>query len=131
MSDFNSDNAKLDEALKSHDDALAALTAAVAGKGNCQIYTTTYTGTGGSDASGACSLTFPKPPLLVVVAGEDCFGVCLGQGRMSAVFMMSTVFCTTNWSADGKTVSWYRNNASDQMNAGGQLYRVTAVMAAE
>ena len=103
----------------------------MAGKGNCQIYTTTYTGTGSSDASGACSLTFPKPPLLVVVAGEDCFGVCLGQGRMSAVFMMSTVFCTTSWSADGKTVSWYRNNASDQMNAGGQLYRVTAVMAAE
>ena len=129
MEDFNSDNSKIDAALAGLDTRAAALEAAAGGFGNCQIYTTSYTGTGGSDASGACSLTFPKPPLLVVVAGEDCFGVCLGQGRMSAVFMMSTVFCTTNWSADGKTVSWYRNNASDQMNAGGQLYRVTAVMA--
>ena len=130
MEDFNSDNTKTDAALKENADSIAALETAVAGKGNCQIYTTTYTGTGSSDASGACSLTFPKPPLLVVVEGEDCFGVCLGQGRMCAVFMMSTMFCTTSWSADHRTLSWYRNNASDQMNTGGQLYRVTAVMAA-
>ena len=62
MSDFNSDNAKLDAALKSHDAALTALEAentalqtALAGKGNCQIYTTSYTGTG----TGKNSFTFP------------------------------------------------------------------------
>ena len=122
--DFNADNAKLEEALTDHAEAIA-------GFGNCQIYTTTYTGTGGCDTAGACRLTFPRPPLLIVVSGGDSFGLCVGQGTMFSVFMTVMLPCTTAWSEDRKTLAWHRSSPSDQMNTSGVTYRVTALMAAD
>ena len=81
--DFNADNAKLDAALntlagqvagKADATGLDALSGTVAGhtaqlaqKGNCQIYTTTYTGTGAVSRS----FSFPQSPLLVVISGPE------------------------------------------------------------
>lgn len=136
--DFNSDNAKVDAALKSQMDALAAeqtareaLAAVVAKCGNCQIYTTSYTGTGTSGSNGATTLTFSKPPLLIIISSSDVSGVCAWQGTMRAIFTTTTVSCTTTFSNDRKTVSWYRNNPADQMNKSGTIYYVTVLMAAD
>ena len=77
MDDFNADNAKIDAALKAEADARTALaetvsrqgstlsghTASLAKVGSCQVYTTSYTGTG----SKARSYSFPAYPVLVYV----------------------------------------------------------------
>ena len=56
MEDFNTDNAKIDAALKAEAAARAART------GNCQIYTTSYVGTGKWGTGGPNSVTFPTGP---------------------------------------------------------------------
>ena len=66
MSDFNSDNAKLDAALKEHDDALAALEAGLTGKGNCRISVTTYVG----DGLASKTLTFDDDPQFLFISGH-------------------------------------------------------------
>ena len=70
MQDFNADNQKLDTALKAEADARAAETSArqavldthtaqIAKPANCQIYTTSYVGTGKWGTGGPNSVTFP------------------------------------------------------------------------
>ena len=77
--DFNQDNAKIDAALKSQADSvsglsgeidglaqsIAANTSALNGKGNCEVYTTTYTGTG----LNYHSVTLPGLPMFIMVSG--------------------------------------------------------------
>ena len=125
MSDFNSDNAKLDEAL-------GTLAAQAAGFGNCQIYRTTYTGTGTAGESSPNTLSFPDIPVLVMIAGSGAIGFT-GSGitYMICIQAGSSDFCYADWNEDGKTVSWYMQNGSgsEQLNANGQTYRVTAFLA--
>ena len=61
--DFNQDNQKIDGALKNHDEELAGLEAAIAAKGNCHFYTTSYVGTGQVGANNPCTLSFPAKPI--------------------------------------------------------------------
>ena len=135
MSDFNSDNAKLDEALKSHDDALNT-------KGNCQIWTTSYVGSGGVGENSRNSLTFPKPPLLVIITGgqENSWGdmaqktaIFTRDGHVFVPMVSNSLTWPAAWSADGKSVTWYAVNAdaAGQLNAAGTTYRVTAFLTAE
>ena len=60
MEDFNEDNTKIDTALAGLEETAAEHAAALARRGNCQVYTTTYTGNGGSSKS----LYFPGKPCL-------------------------------------------------------------------
>ena len=46
MEDFNGDNAKVDAALKALDTNVNAAAVALTKCGNCQIYTTSYSGNG-------------------------------------------------------------------------------------
>ena len=96
--EFNADNAKIDAALKTNADAIAAETAArtaalgqkadqsalsslaqtVSGHtaaltqlGNCQLYHTTYVGTGTADFTAPSSLTFPHKPYVLFVGGGN------------------------------------------------------------
>ena len=81
MEEFNSDNEKIDTALKSNADGVAALQTALAGAGNCEIGMISYTGTGKSGDSNPTTVTFPKMPAgfflcgarnyLVVRGGDD------------------------------------------------------------
>ncbi len=134
--EFNEDNAKIDAALNGLDTEMAGLKsqleandAAHAGFGNCQIYTDSYTGKGTNGAAGANQLTFPKPPLLIVVSSTDAMGFCLWKGQMFGLFEELMFPSTTSWSEDGKTVTWYHGHPSDQLNEKGVVYRVTAFMA--
>ena len=56
MEEFNSDNEKIDTALKASADDVAALQTALAGSGNCGIAVTSYTGAGAYGAENANTL---------------------------------------------------------------------------
>jgi len=160
--EFNADNAKIDAALaekapastvrslqstvsglqtgKADKSALDSLSAVVSGhtaslgkKGNCVLYTTSYTGNGQyGSASATRTLTFPGEPLLVAIAGERGFMLLLrGVGEAVAVF--PTQGYTNNVTWNGSSVSWYSaaSAGSYMMNSGGTVYQVAALMKAD
>ena len=123
MQEFNSDNTKIDAAL-------AGLAEQAAGLGNCQIYCTTYTGTGTTGESSPNTLTFPNIPALVMITGSGFIGITgTGTTYMICLQSGSNGFCYATWSGDGKTVSWYApGGGSEQLNATNQVYQVTAFL---
>lgn len=127
MEDFNADNAKIEAALTE----LAEQAAQIDKCGNCMVYHTSYTGTGSSGSSGACSLTFPSKPLLVVVTGASSFGVFVAGTNTMYVVTNATSFCNASLSNGEKTLNWSTSNAVSQMNLSGTTYYATALMSAE
>ena len=158
--EFNADNAKIDAALagkasassvsslqttvnglktsKADKTALDALkttvtqhTSSLSGKGNCQLYTTSYMGNDACGADSPTSLTFPqKPAAVLIVAGRT--RMILVQGNTdswSEAYTGSMADVKVTWS--GNTVTWYTGRASGQMNESGRLYRVVALLQAE
>ena len=67
MEEFNSDNEKIDTALKASADGVAALQTALASCGNCKIVYGTYTGTGKYGRENPNKLTFDGDPLFVFI----------------------------------------------------------------
>lgn len=65
MEEFNSDNEKIDTALKSSADGVAALQTALASCGNCKIVYGTYTGTDKYGDKNPNTLTFAHKPVFV------------------------------------------------------------------
>ena len=105
MEDFNSDNAKIDTALKSNADGVAALQTALG-----EAHPT--------------SLTFAEPPLLVFILGPESGFMARGRA-MNAFQSSSNATPTTIWSADQKTVSWYTPyDAQYQLNTKDAVYQV-------
>ena len=129
--DFNSAYQKLDAALKINADGLAANTAAHAGFGNCQLYTTSYVGNGLYDSNNKNTLTFPGTPLAVFIGecgGNGIFLVAL-QG-MQQTFAQSSGSSVNSLTWGTNTLSWYNHQAaSGQLNGSGVTYRVVALIA--
>ncbi len=152
--DFNADNAKIDAAIKAVDakadtraaqtalDALAATvsghTAALAGKGNCQIAAGTYTGTGKYSSASPTSLTFPFQPKLVAIQNRAGATPETEDSSYFDYMMMVLVWpvaqyrlcngrnpVTITWS--GNKVSWYAESAPRQLNALGRIYHYVAL----
>ena len=152
--DFNADNAKIDAAIKAVDakadtraaqtalDALAATvsghTAALAGKGNCQIAAGTYTGTGKYGSASPTSLTFPFQPKLVAIQNRAGATPETEDPSYFDYMMMILVrpvaqyrLCngrsptTITWS--GNSVSWYADSYGQQLNASGRIYHYVAL----
>lgn len=133
--DFNEDNAKIDEVLgelsktvAQHSTAVDQCTAAIPKLGNCQIYTTSYVGNNSSGASNPNRLTFPHKPILMMVFST--------QHRMLAFFESNWAYTFTNGSGScnvltcsrsGNSVSWYHDNSIMQMNQS-MTYRVVALL---
>lgn len=106
--------------------AVAALTAGLALKGNCQIYYTSYVG----DGELTKTLTFPGKPLLVNVQGDNL----IGQGIYgNPNFMCRTsgtygLACSATW--NGNSLTWdIFQDASLGCNYSGFTYLVIALMA--
>jgi len=123
-SDFNADNAAIDTALADH----AAQLAKLPKLGDCQIYTRTYTGTGTYGASNAITLTFPYPPMLVIVTGNNGFFMIMVRGCPAAVFPTSSpptreAFLT--WR--NNSISWYGETDSGHINDKNRSYFVAAL----
>lgn len=148
--DFNADNAKIDAALKAEADArssaVAEITAQLAGKaaqsavtalsgqvakcGNCQIWTTTYTGTGQYGADHPNSITFPKVPAIAfVISTESCSAMFAPGQTGGATLAVGGSVLKVSWT--GRTLSWSQHqHANGQMNNLGETYRVIALMTA-
>lgn len=133
MADFNADNAKLDAALAAQQAALAALNTAVAKLGNCQLYFTTYTGSGTYGAATPNSLTFPKQPYLILIQSpEGSYLITLrGAATYQALMSGSTNYFSGSITWSGNTVSWHGSYAHAQMNTSKDVYRVLALLAAD
>ena len=153
--EFNEDNAKIDAALgslasavsgKASSSAVSSLqsslnslkttvsqqTAALSGKGDCQSYVTTYTGTGLKGEINKNSLSFPKKPMVVFIIGPSGERVTLIQGQGTHFASRNGVSggsMTASWS--GNTVRWYsQSSVQSQFNEDKVSYRVLALLQA-
>ena len=121
--DFNSDNQKIEEALE----------ALQGEKGNCDIASGSYTGTGAYGATAANTLTFSFQPKLLCLAEKNAtFGSCyalLLQGQTAFCYFTSngggnSGVCTWN----ENSVTWYsQQNAACQFNTPGTQYCYIAI----
>ena len=121
------------DAFSALDDALGQLPQ----KGNCQIVAGSYTGTGTYGAKGMNSLTFPSPPLVLLVADSS-------GGRLLAMVRSAggVPFLGGATSADGhivypvwdtgNTISWMAQTSAEvQANRSRYKYYYAALLSAE
>ena len=138
--EFNQDNAKIDGALKNHDEELAGLEAAINGKGNCRIYVHTYTGNGQYGSQNPCSVTFPAQPVLVFLIelarvpgdqynpGGQTMWTAWGAAQVYSR-AGGEVAIPVTWS--GNTMTWYYPDATTQYNYSGGQYMLVALLATD
>ena len=115
MEEFNSDNEKIDTALKSNADGVAALQTALASCGNCKIVYGTYTGTGKYGRENPNKLTFSGKPVLVIVQAQSNttdfdFHLRLVRGCGWAVGDRGNYSYTNSVAWGENYVSWYNKN---------------------
>ena len=126
--DFNSDNAKTEAAL-------ADLTEAVAGCGNCKIEYGSYAGSGNYSSAHPNSLTFSGQPLLVLIQDRSpvnflhlVYGCT--NSKITGADTADAENVTVNWST-ANTVKWYSKNVTSQANAVNHTYYYVALLAAD
>ena len=111
--DFNADNAKIDAAL--------------AGKGNCRLYTGSYVGTGTKEQS----FTFPAKPYFAAIMGGSFF-IIMAHGITSTVSLSSFRQTSVDIAWTGNTASWeVHNYDQDACNTENVTYQVIALLDAE
>ena len=115
------------DALKT---TVAQHTATLSGKGNCQLYTTSYTGSGVFGAESPTSLTFPKKPVAVFITiGLSRLFLFQGDDQSwSESYDGGFTSVKVTWT--GNTVKWYTGHAEGQMNVNRRTYRVIALLQA-
>lgn len=108
--DFNTDNAKIDAAL--------------AGKGNCRLYTGSYVGTGTKEQS----FTFPAKPYFAAIMGGSFF-IIMAHGITQTVSLSSFRQTMVNLTWTGNTASWdVFNYDQDACNLENVTYQVVALL---
>ena len=129
--EFNDNWDKIDTALKSSADGVAALQTALAGAGNCKIETSTYTGNGKNGYTNQTTLTFDAAPLLVFVGGYDGQHMCLFPGYSAARISFANASYSNTVSWGENSVSWYSTQSAEvQFNKSKTTYYVVAFFAA-
>ena len=135
VEEFNDNWDKIDTALKSNADGVAAETAAreagisalqtaLAGAGNCSIEIKSYTGNGTKGSSNAIRFTFDKTPQIVFITGYGT--TAIGVRGCSSALSTDSGGLQMIWS--GNTVSWYNEyNYISHMNNSGSTYTVIAL----
>lgn len=118
------------------DDAntLAEAARAVA-NGAAKIQFGTYTGTGTSGKSGACSLTFDFVPQIVLInGGGSSFNILWNYPGVESAYKNSGTFASNSdglyymsVSRNGTTISWYNSDAGRQANGSGGTYFYIAI----
>lgn len=133
MEEFNSDNEKIDTALKSSADGVAALQTALASCGNCKIVYGTYTGNGKSGSANPNKLTFDGKPVLVIVQAQSNttdfdFHLRLVRGCGWAVGDRGNYSYTNSVAWGENYVSWYNDKAETQFNLQNSVYSYIALI---
>lgn len=132
MENFNSDNAKIDAALKAQADTIAtkANISVLEQYGNCRAVSTTYEGTGAVGSGNAITLNFEKPPLAVFIFNSE-IGITAPKTNMKVLRVSSVCTPYTTWAADQKSVTWYdAEEAVKMLNRSGATYHVLILYAA-
>lgn len=131
MEDFNSDNAKIDAALKAQAATCASMQTLLNKKGNCSVGTFTYQGTGTYGPEAPTVVSFPKQPAAYIIFGS---GILIGRGgadragRVVSISGGSSVgTVSTSWS--GSTLRITDNKADNQFNQNLTTYQVIAFYA--
>ena len=133
MEEFNSDNEKIDTALKANADGVAALQTALASCGNCKIVYGTYTGNGKSGSANPNKLTFDGKPVLVIVQAQSNttnydFHLRLVRGCGWAVGDRGNYSYTNSVAWGENFVSWTNDDAETQFNLQGSVYSYIALI---
>ena len=111
--EFNVDNAKIDAAL--------------AQKGNCQLFTGSYVGTGTKEQS----FTFPAKPYFAAIMGGSFF-IIMAHGITSTVSLSSFRQTSLNITWTGNTAAWeVHNYDQDACNTKNVTYQVIALIGSE
>ena len=114
--------------LNSLTQTVAGHTATLEGKGNCQIYYTTYTGDGKAERT----LTFPAPPLAVIIMGRwRLFTAFRGQASaLGLSYGGGGGYAAATWS--GNSLTWNVEEGYGQytyaVNDAGLTYQVVALL---
>ena len=126
--DFNEDLNKIDTALGDSAAKTAALEAAVNKRGNCQIYHSSYVGTG----TGKTMLTFPGKPILVNIMGDNMWlvgmqgvGVAISKNAGSGGGYQYAV-----WQGNGVSFESNTGDQTAQCNNKGDSYQVICFLIA-
>ena len=127
--EFNEDNAKIDAALKSHDDELAGLEAAIGAKGNCKLVYGSYVGTGTAGQANPNTLSFAGKPLVVLVFTRGDF-MMMGRPCVNGFWACSDGFREADVTWNDTGLSWYHSYTNEQMNVSGTTYHYVALMEA-
>ena len=127
MSDFNSDNAKLDAALSTLAQTVTGHTTALAQKGNCQIYYQSYTGNGATSRT----FTFPKQPKLVLLGGDGYTVLAVAGSTVAPCYATNGTGArgTAYWSGTSVTLGF--SAAQHLCNNTNTTYMVVAWIAAD
>lgn len=132
--EFNQDNAKMDETLKTladKDTALdGAIAAVAAAAGNCQMELITYTGTGTNGSANPTKISFSQMPDVFFVVGDMAY--IMGRGGIAGgVFTCKDTSTSDSFVTDisgtwsGNTVSYQNSiDARYQMNSKNKAYWV-------
>ncbi len=139
MADFNTDNAKIDGALgalastvagKASQASVNTLSAQVAKAGNCKIWAGTYTGTGTYGLNNPTSLSFPWPPLLVLVLPSAGSPVMWARRDAPYARPLGGEYYhggSVRLTWQGNNLSWYNEDSAEyQLNASKAPYFVIA-----
>lgn len=103
--------------------ALSALSQTVNTKGNCRIVTGQYSGAGKSSKT----LTFDKPPLVVMISDVAILFSIRTCVRAIYVTNLQCQYCDASWS--GNSVTFY-NSECYTMNSSGRTYTYVVLLEA-
>ena len=131
--DFNEDNRKIDAALEEmagYGDTIAQHTTAIARLGNCQIYTSSYVGSGSAGTSNPNTLYFPKRPVVVMIFSSTMWFIGHPDSGLALITSSGGAHYSNICSRSGNSFRWYVNgtNPTQQMNTSGTTYYVTAFL---
>ena len=132
MDDFNDAFDTIEDALSQHDSTLdtletdvAAATTGLAAKGNCQLYLTTYVGTGTTNHT--LSLPGQAAFFMVIGGGSRClWGIRGTNPGIVASTVGSHTAASVNLSS--QSVTWNVGNAEDACNRSGRTYTLLALL---
>lgn len=124
--DFNADLSRIDTTLGELRNSTNEHSNVLANLKNCQVYATSYTGTGYFTQDNPTSVTLPGVPAVMMVMGGNGLLLHIFGKRTSPVWIEDG-FSTLDITWSGNTASWYSEGGDiGQMNERDVLYFVFA-----
>ena len=105
-----------------------ALQSALALKGNCQIYYTSYVGDGTWGEDNPCVMTFPHKPIRVAITEESGSNAIALRGADTAYRRATGASSFSIAWGEHSFSWWHRSGEESQMNKSGETYYFMALL---